>query len=158
MQMILAQQIVWATSLTLSKTSILTSYSKVFTVSYFILAAEITAVVIFLWFVYSVSFPSKLPQTTSRLTIWPLPGACRMLVVILGSFLICQALAMQLGPDHRWPLRKLNHSMDVPRGPQHCHRSHRLAPPDAIHLQLGTGTVQEISTDGDIRLGALVST
>lgn len=49
MQMILAQQIVWATSLALSKTSILTLYSKVFTVSYFILAAKITAVVIFLW-------------------------------------------------------------------------------------------------------------
>lgn len=49
LQMILAQQIVWATSLTLSKTSILTLYSKIFTVSYFIVAAQITAVVIFLW-------------------------------------------------------------------------------------------------------------
>lgn len=90
--MILAQQIVWATSLTLSKTSILTLYSKVFTVSYFILAARITAVVIFLWFVHSVYFP-ELHKTTSQLTIWPRPGACRMLVVILGSFLICQPLA-----------------------------------------------------------------
>lgn len=62
--MILAQQIVWATSLTLSKTSILTLYSKIFTISYFIVAAKITAVVIFLW----------------------------MLVVILGSLLICQPL------------------------------------------------------------------
>lgn len=58
MQMILAQQIVWATSLTLSKTSILTLYSKIFTVSYFIVAAKITAVVIFLWFVYSVYSPN----------------------------------------------------------------------------------------------------
>lgn len=49
--MILAQQIVWATSLTFTKTSILTLYSKVFTVSYFIIAAKVTAVIIFLWFV-----------------------------------------------------------------------------------------------------------
>ncbi|KAI3397962.1 hypothetical protein diail_10038 [Diaporthe ilicicola] len=65
LQMILAQQIIWATSLALCKTSILTLYSKIFTVSYFVVAAKITAVVIFLW----------------------------MLVVVLGSFLICQPLA-----------------------------------------------------------------
>lgn len=60
--MILAQQIVWATSLTLSKTSILTLYSKIFTVNYFILAAKITAVVIFLWFVHLGRHISSLPM------------------------------------------------------------------------------------------------
>lgn len=55
--MILAQQIVWATSLTFTKTSILTLYSKVFTISYFIVAAKITAVIIFLWFVFALPYP-----------------------------------------------------------------------------------------------------
>lgn len=52
--MILAQQIVWATSLTFTKTSILTLYSQVFTVNYFIIAARITAIIIFLWFVFPI--------------------------------------------------------------------------------------------------------
>ncbi|ROV99543.1 hypothetical protein VMCG_06338 [Cytospora schulzeri] len=64
-QMILAQQIIWAVSLGLSKLSILTLYSKVFSVDYFVIASRVTAVVIILW----------------------------MLVVILGSILICQPVA-----------------------------------------------------------------
>lgn len=49
--MLLGQQIIWATSLTLSKLSILTLYSKVFSVDYFIIASRVTGVVIILWFV-----------------------------------------------------------------------------------------------------------
>lgn len=48
-QMMLAQQIIWAVSLGLSKLSILTLYVKVFSVDYFIIAARATAVIIVLW-------------------------------------------------------------------------------------------------------------
>lgn len=64
---------------------------------------------------------------------------------------------LQLGPDHRWPLRELYHSMDVPRCTQHRHGPHRPASPHAVHLQLGASAIQETGTDGDIRSGALVS-
>ncbi|KUI53671.1 hypothetical protein VP1G_01089 [Cytospora mali] len=64
-QLMLAQQVVWATSLAFTKISILTLYSRVFSVSYFVVASRVTAVIIVLW----------------------------MLVVILGSFLICQPVA-----------------------------------------------------------------
>lgn len=49
--MMLAQQIIWAISLGLLKLSILTLYSKIFSVDYFILAARVTTVIIVLWYV-----------------------------------------------------------------------------------------------------------
>lgn len=51
--MMLAQQIIWAVSLGLSKLSILTLYVKVFSLDYFIIAARATAVIIILWCVLS---------------------------------------------------------------------------------------------------------
>lgn len=47
--MMVAQQIVWATSLALTKVSILVLYSRIFTLHYFIIAARTTTVLIILW-------------------------------------------------------------------------------------------------------------
>lgn len=51
--MLLAQQVFWAMSLGLSKLSILTLYSKVFSVDHFILLSLVTGVVIILWCVHN---------------------------------------------------------------------------------------------------------
>lgn len=47
--MIIAQQVVWATSLALTKIAILVLYCRIFVVQHFITVAWVTSAVIFLW-------------------------------------------------------------------------------------------------------------